>query len=72
MPDQPSQRRALRLIDEEITHLEREIQRQRDFTAALPRAFWQAYVAHAWLTGARLQLVLLHAQRRRLWAEPWG
>jgi hypothetical protein len=42
MPDQPSQRRALRLIDEEITHLEREIQRQRDFIAALPGALWQA------------------------------
>ena len=72
MPDQPSQRRALRLIDEEISHLKREIRCQRDLIAALPGALWQAYVAHAWLTGARLQLVLLHAQRRRLSAKPWG
>jgi hypothetical protein len=72
MPDQPSQRRALRLLEQEITHLEREIQRQRNAIAALPGAFWQAYVAHAWLTAAKLQLVLLYAQCRRLRAEPWG
>jgi hypothetical protein len=71
MPDQPSQRRALRLLEEEIAHLKREIRCQRDALAVLSGAFWRAYVVHAWLTAARLQLVLLYAQRRRLWAEPW-
>jgi hypothetical protein len=37
--------------------------------AVLPGVFWQAYVTRVWLTAVRLQLVLLHAQRRRLRGE---
>jgi hypothetical protein len=69
MPDHPSYRRALRLLEDEIARLKNEVQRQQDAIAVLPGAFWQAYVAHVWLTATRLQLVLLLAQRRRLRGE---
>jgi hypothetical protein len=45
MPDHPSYRRALRLLEDEIARLKNEVQRQQDAIAVLPGAFWQAYVA---------------------------
>jgi hypothetical protein len=69
MPDQSAQRRALRLLDEEIIHIETEILPQLTATPAPFYTHWQAYVTHARLLPATLRLQQLYEERRRLWAE---
>ena len=54
---QPTQRRALRLLEDEIARLESE---------TLP----QLTAAHARLLPAKLRLQQLYERRRRLWGEP--
>jgi hypothetical protein len=71
MLDQSAQRRALRVLNEEITRIENEALSQLTAAPAPLCTHWQAYAAHARLLPAKVQLMLLYAQRRRLWAEPW-
>lgn len=72
MPDQPSQRRALQLLEEEITRLESETLPQVTAAPGPLCAHWQAYAACAFLLPAKLRLQQLYEERRRLWAEPGG
>lgn len=69
MSDQASQRRALRLLEEEITHLESEPPPK--LVAARRPLYppWQAYVTLARTLRAKLRLQRLYEERRRLWAE---
>jgi hypothetical protein len=72
MPDQSAQRRALRLLDEEIIRIETEILPQLTATSAPFDTHWQAYVTYARLLPARLQLQQLYEERRRLRTELQG
>ena len=71
MHAQPTQRRVLRLLEDEIARLESETLPQLTAAPEPLCAHWQAYAAHACLLPAKVQLMLLYAQRRRLWGEPW-
>ncbi len=56
MSDQPSQRWALRLINEEIVRLESEILPQLTAAPAPLCTHWQAYAVHARQLSAKLSL----------------
>jgi hypothetical protein len=69
MHAQPAQRRALRLLEDEIARLENETLPQLTAAPELLCAHWQAYAAHARLLPAKLRLQRLYEKRRCLWAE---
>jgi hypothetical protein len=70
MHAQPTQRRALRLLEDEIARLESETLPQLTAAPEPLCAHWQAYAAHARLLPAKLRLQQLYERRRRLWDEP--
>ena len=72
MHAQPTQRRALRLLEDEIARLESETLPQLTAAPEPLCAHWQAYAAHARLLPAKLRLQQLYERRRRLWGEPVG
>ena len=69
MQAQPNQRPILRVLEDEITRLESETQRQLEAVAKLPVMHWQRYLTYAQLGAAKLRLIPLYEQRRRLWVE---
>ena len=69
MHAQPAQRRALRLLEDEIVRLESETLPQLTAAPEPLCTHWQAYEAYTRLLPAKLRLRRLYAERRRLWAE---
>ena len=66
MQAQPTQGRALRLLEDEIARLESETLSQLTTAPEPLCTHWQAYVR---LLPAKLRLQQLYEKRRRLWAE---
>ena len=58
MPDHPSQRRALRLLEEEIPRLEREIERQRDALGGVSRTLIRPSAFGIWPASYRFPVLL--------------
>ena len=72
MHAQPAQRRALRLLEDEIARLESETLPQLTAAPEPLCTHWQAYAAYARRLPAKLRLQRLYEKRRCLWTELEG